>query len=167
MNRLLAIVFVLLLVASAVVIVATTADLPPEVASHFGAQGQPNGWQSLAGYRTWILATAIGLPCASVAAMVWLPRWFPRLSKLPNREYWLAPERRAATFAALVSFAFAVGIVEIGFALGIHFTIVAANVLSPPRMPNEILVPVGVVFIVAIVALVIAYRLRFRVRRRA
>jgi hypothetical protein len=162
MNRLLGVAFFLLLAAAAVVIVATSSDLPPEVASHFGSQGKPNAWQSVGGYRAWILAAALALPCFTVFVIAWLPRRFPRLCKLPHRDYWLAPERRDATYAALASFAYATAIAQIVFALGIHYAIVMANAASPPRMPNETIVPVGIAFMVAIVAIVIGYRIRFR-----
>jgi uncharacterized membrane protein len=162
MARILGIAFFALLVAGAVVIVVTSEALPLELASHFGRQGRANGWQPLASYRTWMLLFAIGVPCLTVAAMAWLPRRFPRLSNLPHRDHWLAPVRREATFAALAAFAFAIGIVEIAFALGIHLSVVAANATDPPTLPAHAFMALMACFVVAIVAVVIAYHLRFR-----
>lgn len=71
--------------------------MPERVATHFGPSGQPDGWMS----RTWAVvfqaALQIGLP-ALFAAIAWaLPRFPDSMINVPHREFWLAPERRAAT----------------------------------------------------------------------
>jgi hypothetical protein len=162
MVRILGIAFYALLAVGALVIAVTSEGLPPELASHFGRQGQANGWQSLASYRAWMLMFAIGVPCVTVATTAWLPRRFPRLWNLPHRDHWLAPERRAETLSALAAFAFAIGIVEIAFALGIHIAVVEANTTVPPALPAAAFASLIACFVAAIVALVIAYHLRFR-----
>lgn len=85
-------IFVMLL---AVVRVAMQwSELPPMVASHFGASGQPDGFQSRGGF---FLAFA-GLTMFTLLVLLTVPlwlRWLPsNLINLPNREYWLAPERK-------------------------------------------------------------------------
>ena len=75
--------------------------LPETVASHFNAAGQPDGWMSrgvllgfLAGLSLFYLAAFFG-----VAAVV--RRTPAAVVSLPNKEYWLAPERAAATRRAI------------------------------------------------------------------
>ena len=74
--------------------------LPERVASHFGASGAANGWmtksQFLMTYAA-ILLPALFLEFGCSAA---LPRRRKRSCNLPNKEYWLSPERRAGTFAS-------------------------------------------------------------------
>jgi hypothetical protein len=165
MNRLLGFGFALLLATAAVLIVTTSSALPPRVASHFAAGGVPNGWQSLESYRATMLTLAIALPVAVVVAAGWLPRRFPRLINLPFRDYWLAPERREATFAALTGFALAIGALVVTFIVALHLVIVAANASMPPRFADGPFWLLTGTFTATIAALVIAYHRRFRVRR--
>lgn len=165
MNRLLAFGFVFLLATAAVLIVTTSGALPPRVASHFGAGGIANGWQSLEAYRATMLVFAIALPIGVVAAMAWLPRRFPRLVNLPFRDYWLAPERREATYAALTGFALAIGALVVTFIVALHLVIVAANASAPPHFAEGPFWGLSGTFSATLVALVIAYHRRFRSRR--
>lgn len=78
-------------------------QLPTQLASHFDAGGRPNGWSSTSsyfavqGFVVLMLALCFGA----------LPRWIERapanLVNLPNKDYWLAPERRTATLARIAS----------------------------------------------------------------
>lgn len=80
--------------------------LPPRVASHFGPGGQPDAWSSkeafVAGYAIVFGATALFLLLVGLV----LPRMPASWINLPNKEYWLAPSRRAAAVAALVGYYF-------------------------------------------------------------
>ena len=48
-----------------------------------------------------MIALVVGLPLALLAKLAWLPRMGKCPGKLPYREYWLAPERRARTLERL------------------------------------------------------------------
>jgi hypothetical protein len=165
MNRLLGIAFMLLLVASTIVIVATTADLPARVASHFAGDGRPNGWQSLASYRVWMLAFGVLMPLFVTATIAWLPRRFPRLVNVPHKDYWLEPARRHATLRAHATFGYGVGILAALFALGMHFAVVDANATAPPALPTANVVALMIGFGVGLVALVALHWWHFRVLR--
>jgi len=165
MNRVLGFGFAFLLASAAVLIITTSGALPPRVASHFGAGGVANGWQSLEAYRATMLVLAIGLPAGVVAMMAWLPRRFPRFLSLPAREHWLAPERREATYAALTSFALAIGALVVTFVVALHLVVVAANASTPPRFADGPFWLLTGTFTATIVALIIGYHRRFRVRR--
>lgn len=71
--------------------------MPPVMASHFDARGVPNGWQTKDAFFTLIaVVTAIaGALVLLVPAIVTrLPLQFVNL---PHKDYWLAPERAAAS----------------------------------------------------------------------
>jgi hypothetical protein len=165
MNRLLGFSFVALVVASAAVIVATSGALPARVASHFGVGGRPNGWQSLAEYRVWMLGFGVLMPVAVTALIAWLPHRFPRLVNLPHRDYWLDPARREATLGALSSFGYGVGILAVLFALAIHLLVVDANATAPPRLPEERVYALMGLFVTGLVVLIVVHYRRFRVPR--
>jgi hypothetical protein len=165
MNRMLAIVFFGLLAASAALIVATSAELPLRVASHFASGGRANGWQSRDSYVVWAVGFGVLVPCIVAIAVGWLPRLFPRFINLPHREYWLAPPQRAATLATLASFGYCVGALAALFALAVHFAVIDANAHAPPRLDEARFFTSMAVFAVALVVLIAVHWRRFRAPR--
>ena len=91
--------FVLILLLATAKAIYDYQQLPDVLASHFNAFGTPNGWMSKAAF--FVFYAAIVLMSALVGFVI--PRRIAaspdsRL-RLPNKDYWLAPERRAGTFA--------------------------------------------------------------------
>src|SRR5687768_10431534 len=82
--------------------VSSASQLPARVATHFDFQGHPNGWMSRSGHLTfmWILGTI--LPLLPVVILYLTRSLPPGLINVPNRDYWLAPERRQETLAYLM-----------------------------------------------------------------
>jgi uncharacterized membrane protein len=72
-------------------------QLPARMASHFGANGVPNNWQSK---EAFFFGMAGALSISFVVSFL-LPRLINALPvnliNLPNKEYWLAAERREGT----------------------------------------------------------------------
>jgi len=72
--------------------------LPERVASHFGATGQPDGWTGKASFlEAYLTIAAVNAVLFSLAGYL-LSRVPDKLISLPNRDYWLSPERRQRTF---------------------------------------------------------------------
>src|SRR4051812_45558370 len=77
-------------------------QLPPQVASHFNFAGQPDAWSSKAQF--------LGMSIALLALVVFMlglissVAWYAPagLINLPNKDYWLAPERETETRSAIV-----------------------------------------------------------------
>ncbi len=75
--------------------------LPERMATHFGPDGQPNGWMPKA---TFVITYGMTLffVLLSCSGTAFLFRVVPsELINLPNKDYWLAPERKASTLATL------------------------------------------------------------------
>ena len=71
--------------------------LPDEVASHFNAVGQADGWMSKTAFVAVTLLIQIGL-AAMMLGFGWLIKVLPTsMINIPNRECWLADERREQT----------------------------------------------------------------------
>ena len=70
------------------------SHLPERVATHFGADGLPNGWMSSSGAFLFQVALISGMGAVFTLAVPALCRAAPTLVNIPNRDYWLAPERR-------------------------------------------------------------------------
>jgi uncharacterized membrane protein len=107
--------------------------LPATVASHFDGSGRPNGWLS----KEMFLAVYAGV-VALLAVVFSAARFIPTsLWNLPNRGYWLAPERRAATVArfgdAMAWFANAtLALVLVTFELAFRANLPGGTFAAPP-----------------------------------
>jgi uncharacterized membrane protein len=135
--------------------------LPDRLASHFGASGMPNGWMM----KTQFLALYSVVLVPALAIEFWVSH---RIAKkpdarlnLPNREYWLAPERRAETFAYFETFFAWYGCIflfVVVFAMGLAMR---ANFDSPPQLPTGPIVADIAAFVLYNVVAVIAMFRRF------
>jgi uncharacterized membrane protein len=77
------------------------ARLPAMMASHFGAAGQANGWQSKPAFFGFYCFIMLLLAVIFLGMPV-LIRFMPvSLINLPNKDYWLAPQRREASLSFL------------------------------------------------------------------
>jgi uncharacterized membrane protein len=90
----------LLLIAALLVAVAWRCasvwdQLPLRFASHFDGRGVANAFMPRADFFS-VFAAVGGGTVLLLLAVPWLTRALPpRLLNIPNREYWLVPERRA------------------------------------------------------------------------
>lgn len=95
-------VLILLLVALAFLQAGRYAPLLPErVASHFNAAGQADGWSAKNNFLVMNLAFVVGMALLFLGLTALLPKMPPDWVNLPNKDYWLAPERRDATLTAI------------------------------------------------------------------
>ena len=76
-----------------------TAAMPDVMATHFGASGAANGWQS----KSQFFVLEFILLCVCLFISFGIPYIIskapPSLINLPNKEFWLAPVRRDHTLA--------------------------------------------------------------------
>ena len=156
----LGLVAVILLLAVLRVALAWDA-LPSRMASHFGASGVADGFMPRDGFMT-MMALTCSVPVVLVAVLPPLLRLMPTgLINLPNREYWLSPERREGSLARLVAWLawFAVPLAAF-LALVVELTI-RANVTSGGLDMRVFGVGVGL-YVAAMAALVISMYRDFR-----
>jgi uncharacterized membrane protein len=133
--------------------------LPDRMASHFGATGMPNGWMTKPQF--FIIFAVSLLPVLFIE--FWLHR---KISKtpgarlnLPNKEYWLAPERRAGTFAYFETFFAWYGSAFLFVIATVMGLAMRANFDSTPQLPIASTVSVLIGFVLFnIVAIGAIYR---------
>lgn len=75
--------------------------LPDRVACHFDWQGRPDGWSSRGALFTHLGITVGALLVVIAAASFLIERLPASLVNLPNRRYWLHPDRKRETCAYL------------------------------------------------------------------
>lgn len=135
------------------------ATLPDRVASHFDGSGAADDWSSRASFLTiqalvgvFVLA---GLPLLG-ALTTKLP---PSMVNLPNKDYWLAPERRAATATAirdqLVLFTGLCGL----FLSWFMYDTVAAQARTPQHLQSPWIALA--VFVAATIVWIVGFQRRF------
>ena len=129
-------ILLLVLVVAGGFVWLTGGDLPPVVASHFGPGGNANGFMGRGTYTALMLAVVVAVP-ALVGFSGQLVRVLPlRLVNLPNKQYWLAPQRRAATLESLSSMSAPFALVLAVFLCFVHWLVVQANAVQPARLPE-------------------------------
>lgn len=73
-------------------------QLPDTMASHFAGKGTPNGWQPKQAFFL-LTSVVIGMTTAAAFVMPFVLGSLPEGKiNLPNKSYWLAPERREDTW---------------------------------------------------------------------
>jgi len=102
MNQRFIVTLFLVFLAVAVAFVWGSSDaLPPLMASHFGSQGDADGFMPRSGYVVLVVVLLLGIPLSLAFLPFALAHMDVRSINLPNGQYWLAPERREETFAFL------------------------------------------------------------------
>ena len=124
----------LLVACGAAFVWLTASSLPSVVASHFGVAGDANGFMPRGLYLRFTLGFVVGLP-ALLTIGSHLAIGSPRARiNLPNRDYWLAPERRAETVSHLRAQLARFSAVLLAFLCYVHWLVVRANGIRPPRL---------------------------------
>lgn len=116
------------------VIALTSLWMPERVASHFGADGLANGYITRGTYVAFLAGVAIGIPTLLSLGIGATIRRSPGALNIPNRDYWLAPARQQESVDFLVGHTARPAAGVAIFALGLHFVLIHANSLSPPRL---------------------------------
>jgi len=93
--------FVLLALYAAIHFSLYYPQLPDVVQSHFNAQGAPNGWQTKAVFFFFFLGATVLATIIAFAVPAIIRSVPAEVINLPNKNYWLSPERRTASFEFL------------------------------------------------------------------
>ena len=135
-TRLPYVAFILLAVVLSIDLGLTAPSLAEPLATHFDGAGNPNGWMSRNGYVVFMIAFGIGLPLLIAGLIRVAPAWFPKRLRIPNRAYWLAPERREETLQFLNAHVAWLSTTMVLFVIAIHHLVLMANASRPVRLPH-------------------------------
>jgi hypothetical protein len=117
-----------------VFLVASIPSLPAVVASHFSAGGVADGFMPRDMYVLFMGAVSLGLPLAIGALLSQMHRLPVSLINIPNRAYWLAPERADASRQYLARHGNVFMALLVAFMCFVHWQVVDANRTQPPRL---------------------------------
>jgi serine/threonine-protein kinase len=131
-------IFIGLLVVSIIQTILYFPQLPDVMASHFDGAGRPNGWMS----KTAFFAIHLGMMALMALSFLYLPGGLSRFSfrmwSLPNREYWLSPERRHETFGIVRGEMLLMGIATVVFLIVVIQLAIEANLNPPPILSSTV-----------------------------
>lgn len=136
-NQALSRLLILVAVFSVIQIALQAPYLRSPMAVRFNLAGEAVGWNSAQTFATINLV----LVAAIVSAFLILPGMLSRRRRLkwrlPNRAYWLAPERLPKTIEYLQRQFLWYGIVTLLLLMAVFQLVVDANVPTPPRLDVE------------------------------
>ena len=137
---------------------------PEHVAIHFNATGQPDGWAS----REMNLALWVIVHLFLTGMFYTMPMALDKTPdcyiSLPNRDYWLAPERRSMTITLFAHYMYVFGSAMNMFFIAIGYLVFQANMQPPYALNNAIMYGLlGVFLLFTIIWLMLFYR-RFNIK---
>lgn len=155
--------FGVLLLAAAILVSSLCATLPQLVAIHFDAAGVANGFAPRASVRSFMFAFTLGAPLFIAAVTGLLPRMLPAsMINIPNRGYWLAPDRAADTVNFMSDQGIWFGCIFVIFLGGVDWMVVKANSSVPAGLDSTKFIEMLIAFFVAIAWLMVRMFRRFR-----
>lgn len=122
------------------------------IAAHFDLRGRPNNWMEPHRFLLLSLLGSVGLPLF-IIGLGYAVRFLPvnRFTfKIPNRDYWLAPERREQTYDIVFRFCLWVACLEAVFMLILHWLVIYANRQTPPHLPSEAVLVLAACLLIAV-----------------
>jgi uncharacterized membrane protein len=140
-------IFVLLLVVAAVQLNYYAQRLPDIMGSHFGTSGLASAWQTKVAFFSVELTVIVVATIVSFGVPRLIAAMPASVINLPNKEFWLSPERRAETFLFLRSQMAWFGCALLAFLLFVMELVFRANLQTPPRLNNAAFIPALIAFI--------------------
>lgn len=131
-------VFYALVALAIVQVIYYYPRMPDIVASHFDGLGAPNDWAGKTGF----FGLYLGIVLMLVVVFEYVPRWSESRSKfgmkIPNRDYWLAPERIEQTRGFFRRQMYIMGIAHMLLSIFAIQLAILANLEQEPRLHPSI-----------------------------
>jgi len=136
--------------------------MPANMASHFGASGAANGWQSReAFFLLMIIVNGVSAVITFLAPRQITSSPDARIN-LPNREYWLAAERREGTFAYITSMMAWFGCAVLTVLLVGTYLAIQANLSTDQQFDSNLMLGMMVLLSIFILVLLVRFVSHFR-----
>ena len=154
-------VFLLLVGLAAIFVWWSSGAMPELVASHFGPGGIADAFMPRETYARLMVALVLLVPSLVYFASRSAKRLPASLINLPNKAYWLAPERQVASLASLGRFGAVVACATALLLCLVHGMVMQANRIQPPHLEMMPLIGVLVLFFAMLVVAMAVFLGRF------
>ncbi len=155
-------IMVLLVIVAAVQFVHYYGIIPDRLVTHFDMAGRANGWMDRAGF----VATMAAIEAIFVVGALLFVRYAARIPtgimNIPNRDYWLQPERKDDTLRFIWSQILWIETATLAFLIAVTESVFRANMTGgTPSLPSSFFYVLAA-FVVLIVWLSLRILIRFR-----
>lgn len=125
--------------------------LPETIAVHFGASGAPNGWSAKTPFVLIYAAIEAAMALAALAMAFFGQRLPVSFLNMPNRDYWLAQERRGESLALFWTRTVWIEVTTLAFLIVVAEIIFRANLAERgPRLTGDFALVI-IAFVAAVV----------------
>jgi uncharacterized membrane protein len=137
--------------------------MPEKMATHFGVGGKANGWMAKDSFFLMIG----GLCCFISVLFAVLPRFVAMMPdsiiNLPNKPYWMTPERRPQAMAILGRYMLWTANLVLALFLGMGYLTYRANLMPEPALDERLALILMAGFVTCMLASVVFLMLAYRV----
>jgi len=157
-----AIVLVILYLTFVCYVCLSVQQLPERVASHFDAKGKPDGWMNRGQHVLSTLGFGSGLIIFILITDIVQFILPDKLLSLPNRQYWLAPERRVETKRYIFRQMLWCTSLTVCFLIGLNYSIVHANKRAPVQLYDWPLITTMAFYFVGLFVWILIFSRHFK-----
>ena len=140
----------------------SSKQLPDRVATHFDLHGRPNGWMTRAQHVKFTIGVGVGTPVLILGVFALVGKMKGWGLNIPNKAFWLAPERQQATFDFLQGHSFWLAGLLIVFHAILFETVVIANAQRPVLLSSTHFVTLLGGFLTLLFVWIVVLLVRFR-----
>ena len=134
--------------------------LPDLVGTHFNAQGVADHLMSKTAYAIWEIGLLVGHPLFLIG-IAYVGRYLPdSLQNMPNKEYWLHPDRREAVFRDMTRLVIWIACLCQLLMIVVSHEVFLANTANEKLSSLRVYLAVGL-FITAILVLVVRQYIKY------
>ena len=135
-------------------------QLPETIASHFDAGGQANGFMSKFGFIVFEVILLSILLATFLSMGKLLAKMPDSMINLPNKDFWLAPERRERTLAVFGDFFAWLSVALTAEFIAVNYLVLNANLMKKYLNPMQFWIVLGI-FFASLAVLIFVYLKRF------
>ncbi len=154
-------IFTVLIITAIVQTIYYYPLLPNTVASHFDGLDDPNGWSSKLVFFLIYAGVLLLTTFIFIAIPARLAKRVGKGLKIPNKSYWLAPERIHDTIQFYRNHFLYFGIANALLAVSVIQLVIMANFKEQPRLDN-IIIWLLIIYFIFIICWLILFYAKFR-----
>jgi uncharacterized membrane protein len=128
-------IIILLLALAAIQFAYYYPKLPDTLAVHFGTSLEADGWQGKQGFVFAYACVEVGMVAMLLVIGFVMTRVPIGMVNIPNRDYWLAPERRKQTLECVMTQVGWIMVATLAYLIAIAQVILDANMRAGGRPP--------------------------------